>query len=141
MDMATTNQRPPFQLEDIELGRVKPTEVYTEIDRLKTEINGLRNCMAQFVTTLATIPPDQSQQLYYILVVKKLHQVQQAISEYLKQYECLVPLIQVAESRLGASNQAEDGVAHSQVQGQQIPPLVNQGLRQYTGQGGIAQRR
>lgn len=142
--MDVDNQRTPYRLEDIELGRVKPAEVYAEIDRLKTEINGLRNSMAQFVTTLATIPPDQSQQLYYILVVKKLHQVQQAIADYLKRYECLVPLIQVAEARLGvgAPNQTEDGVAPSQqAQGQQMAPQANQGSRQFAGQSGSMQRR
>lgn len=105
------------RIEDIEEGRVEPQAVFDELDALKAEINGLRNAMAQFVTALATVPKGQSQHHYYELVVKKLKNLQAAIAEYLRQYQRLVPLITVAEQRLGNGQAQQAQPQQRQVKG------------------------
>ena len=74
--------------------------IYDEIERLKAEINTLRNDMSLFLKALATIPPNQSQTEYYKLVVSRL-KVQDSIDDYCEKYNKLLPIINLAQIKLG----------------------------------------
>ncbi|RCK56101.1 Vacuolar protein sorting-associated protein 13 [Candida viswanathii] len=74
---------------DITSGKIDPQLIYDEIDRLKAEINILRN----------DIQP--SQQEYYKLVVSRLKTVQISIREYCDKYNKLLPIINLAQIKLG----------------------------------------
>lgn len=90
-----------IKIDDITSGKIDPQLIYDEIDRLKAEINILRNDMSLFLKALATIPSNQSQQEYYKLVVSRLKTVQISIKEYCEKYNKLLPIINLAQIKLG----------------------------------------
>ncbi|ODV77807.1 uncharacterized protein CANTADRAFT_53986 [Suhomyces tanzawaensis NRRL Y-17324] len=91
----------PIRIDDVTSGKIDPTLIYNELDRLKLEINILRNDMSLFVKALATIPQNQSQQEYYTVVLLRLKTVQNSIKEYCIQYNKLLPIINLAQIKLG----------------------------------------
>lgn len=90
-----------IKIDDITSGKVDPKVINDELERLKVEINILRNDMTQFIKALATIPPNQSQQEYYQLVAHRLKTIQQSIKDYCVQYNKLLPIINLAQIKLG----------------------------------------
>lgn len=99
---ATMSKLPDvIKIDDIASGKIDPEDIYAELDRLKAEINILRNDMAQFVRALAFIPDDTNQQQYYTAVSNRLITVQKAIKDYCAQYNRLLPVINLSQIRLG----------------------------------------
>lgn len=90
-----------IRIDDIASSKVDPDTIYKELDRLKVEVNVLRNDMSLFVQALATIPENQSQQEYYNTLMEKLQTVKAGILEYCVQYNRLVPIINLAQIKLG----------------------------------------
>jgi hypothetical protein len=90
-----------IKIDDITSGKVDPAVVNQELDRLKVEINVLRNDMALFLKAIASISTDMSQQDYYHVVVERLKNVQQEIKQYCVQYNRLLPIINLAQIKLG----------------------------------------
>ena len=90
-----------LKIDEITSGKVDPQLIYDEIERLKAEINTLRNDMSLFLQALATIPPNQSQTEYYKLVVSRLKKVQDSIDDYCEKYNKLLPIINLAQIKLG----------------------------------------
>lgn len=90
-----------IKIDDITTGKIDPNLIYDEIDRLKAEINILKNDMSLFLKALATIPPNQSQQEYYRIVMLRLKTVQTSIKEYCDKYNKLLPIINLAQIKLG----------------------------------------
>lgn len=90
-----------IKIDDITSGKIDPQLIYDEIDRLKAEINILRNDMSLFLKALATIPANQSQLEYYKLVVSRLKTVQASIREYCEKYNKLLPIINLAQIKQG----------------------------------------
>lgn len=102
--MATTRDpRLPdsIRIDDIASGRVEPDLIFAELERLKVEISILRNDMSLFVQALATIPTNQSQQDYYKTVVLRLQSIKKSIHEYCEEYHKLLPIINLAQIKLG----------------------------------------
>ncbi|KAI5958656.1 hypothetical protein KGF57_002501 [Candida theae] len=98
-------QRPKLpesiKIDDITSGRIDPQLIYNEIERLKAEINILRHDMSQFLSALATIPESNSPLDYYRTTMTKLETVQQSIQEYCERYNKLLPIINLAQIKLG----------------------------------------
>lgn len=90
-----------IKIDDIASGKIAPEDIYAELDRLKTEINILRNDMTQFVRALAHIPSDTNQQQYYATVSNRLRTVQKGIKDYCAQYNRLLPVINLSQIKLG----------------------------------------
>ncbi|CAK9441285.1 uncharacterized protein LODBEIA_P51540 [Lodderomyces beijingensis] len=90
-----------IKIDDITSGRIDPKLIYEEIERLKAEINILRNDMSSFLKALATIPENGSQQEYYGTVILRLQTMQQSINEYCERYNKLLPIINLAQIKLG----------------------------------------
>lgn len=90
-----------IKIDDIALGKIEPSVIYAELERLKVEINILRNDMSFFVQALATVPPHQSQHEYYKVVALRLQTVQASIKDYCAQYNRLLPIINLAQIKLG----------------------------------------
>lgn len=90
-----------IKIDDITSGKVDAQVVYAELERLKIEINVLRKDMTLFIKALANIPSDHSQQDYYQMVSFRLKTIQQSIKEYCEQYEKILPIINLAQIRLG----------------------------------------
>lgn len=90
-----------IKIDDITSGKIDPSLIFNELERLKVEINILRNDMSLLVKALATIPPDQSQQEYYRVVVLRLKSVQTSIKDYCAKYNKLLPIINLAQIKLG----------------------------------------
>ena len=90
-----------LKIDEITSGKIDPQLIYDEIERLKVEINTLRNDMSLFLKALATIPPNQSQTEYYKLVVSRLKKVQDSIDDYCEKYNKLLPIINLAQIKLG----------------------------------------
>ncbi|KGU08039.1 hypothetical protein MEY_03805 [Candida albicans 19F] len=90
-----------LKIDEITSGKIDPQLIYDEIERLKAEINTLRNDMSLFLQALATIPPNQSQTEYYKLVVSRLKKVQDSIDDYCEKYNKLLPIINLAQIKLG----------------------------------------
>lgn len=90
-----------IKIDDIALGKIEPTAIYAELERLKVEINILRNDMSFFIQALATIQPHQSQHEYYKVVALRLQTVQASIRDYCSQYNKLLPIINLAQIKLG----------------------------------------
>lgn len=103
--MGTTSRDPRLpdviKIDDIASGRIEPQLIYEELDRLKVEINILRNDMSLFIKALATIPENQSQQEYYKTAKARLKTVQASIEDYCTQYYKLLPIINLAQIKLG----------------------------------------
>ncbi|EGV63971.1 hypothetical protein PSN45_003952 [Yamadazyma tenuis] len=100
--MNTSSKFPEgIKIDDITSGRIDPQLIYSEIDRLKYEINVLRNDMSVFIRALATIPEGSNQQDYYRSVAGKLKVVQNSIKEYCAQYNKLLPIINLSQIKLG----------------------------------------
>lgn len=90
-----------IKIDDITSGRIDPEVIYKELDRLKEEINILRHDMSLFVKALATIPEGDSQYEYYRNVESRLKVVQHSIKEYYSQYTRLLPIINLAQIKVG----------------------------------------
>lgn len=90
-----------IRIDDIASLKIDPDTIYKELDRLKVEVNILRNDMSLFVQALATIPENQSQQEYYNTIAAKLQTVKASILDYCVQYNRLVPIINLAQIKLG----------------------------------------
>lgn len=94
-----------IKIDDITSGKIEPSLIYDEIERLKVEINVLRNDMSSLVKSLATIPEGSSQGDYYRNVSEKLKVIQKSIKNYCNEYNRLLPIINLAQIKLG--NEAE----------------------------------
>lgn len=90
-----------IKIDDISSGRIDPNLIYQELERLKVEINILRNDMSLLLKALATIPDNQSQQEYYKIIVLRLRTVQNSIKEYCVEYNKLLPIINLSQIKLG----------------------------------------
>ena len=90
-----------IKIDDITSGRIDPNLIYEEIEMLKAEINVLRNDMSSFLKALATIPEDGSRNEYYQNVIQRLQTVQNDIAEYCERYNKLLPIINLAQIKLG----------------------------------------
>lgn len=90
-----------IKIDDINTGKILPQAIYEELDRMKVQLNILRNDMLVFVQLLATIPHDLSQQQYFNSVKLRLFVVQLSIKDYCAQYNRLLPFINLAQIRLG----------------------------------------
>ncbi|CAK7894429.1 hypothetical protein CAAN1_02S05864 [[Candida] anglica] len=90
-----------IKIDDITSGRIDPNDIYKELERLKVEINVLRHDMTMFVRALATIPQGQSQSEYFNSIESRLKTVRAGISEYYEQYARLLPVINLAQIKLG----------------------------------------
>jgi hypothetical protein len=90
-----------IRIDDVTSGKIEPELIYEELERLKVEINLLRNDMALFVKALATAGSNQSQVEYYRTVTSRLKAVQAGIKDYCGQYNKLLPIINLAQIRLG----------------------------------------
>ncbi|CUM64749.1 uncharacterized protein PRCAT00002360001 [Priceomyces carsonii] len=90
-----------IKIDDITSGKVHPNQIYDELERLKVEINILRNDMSLFLKALATIPPNQSQLGYYKVVSERLDALKASIKDYCDQYNKLLPIINLAQIKLG----------------------------------------
>lgn len=90
-----------IKIDDISSGKIDPELIYQELERLKVEINILRNDMSLFLKALATIPENQSQQEYYKIITLRLRTVQNSIKEYCVQYNKLLPIINLSQIKLG----------------------------------------
>ena len=67
----------------------------------KIEVNILRNDMSLFLRALASASPSQSQQEYRKLLAQRLEAVNVSIQDYCRQYNRLLPVINLAQIRLG----------------------------------------
>lgn len=90
-----------IRIDDVTSGKIEPELIYKELERLKVEINLLRNDMALFVKALATAGSNQSQIEYYHIVASRLKAIQAGIKNYCGQYNKLLPIINLAQIRLG----------------------------------------
>lgn len=90
-----------IRIDDVTSGKIDPTLIYNELDRLKVEINILRSDMSLFLKALVAIPDNQHQQEYFRVTVARLKIVQNSIVEYCIQYNKLLPIINLAQIRLG----------------------------------------
>lgn len=105
----------PIRIDDIASGKIDPQSIYDELDRLQTEVNILRNDMSMFVKALATIHPNQNQQEYYDRLALRLATVKQSIHDYCLQYNHLLPVINLAQIKLG--NEVETQTSGAQKNG------------------------
>lgn len=102
MSPATQSNLPEvIRIDDISSEKIDPQLIYQELERLKVEINILRNDMSLFLKALATIPESRSQQEYYKIIVLRLHTVQASIKDYCVQYNRLLPIINLSQIKLG----------------------------------------
>lgn len=99
--MSETQLPEVIKIDDITSGKIDPTVIYQEIERLKYEINILRNDMSLFIKSLATIPEGFNQQEYYKNVARRLQVLQNTIKEYCVQYNRLLPIINLSQIKLG----------------------------------------
>lgn len=90
-----------IKIDDVTSGKIDSAVLYSEIERLKVEVNVLRNDMSLFLRTLASPSPSQSQQEYYKQLTARLETVLASIHEYSQQYNRLLPVINLAQIRLG----------------------------------------
>lgn len=90
-----------IKIEDITSGKIYPEAIYQELDRLKIEVNILRNDMSLFIKALATVTENQSQQEYYTVLVLRLQTVRDTIKDYCAQYNRLLPIVNLAQIKLG----------------------------------------
>lgn len=90
-----------IKIDDITSGKIDSDVLFAEIDRLKVEVNILRNDMSLFLRTLASASSSQSQQEYHKLLTLRLETVTASIQEYSQQYNRLLPVINLAQIRLG----------------------------------------
>lgn len=90
-----------IKIDDIISGRVEPEAIYRELDRLKVEVDVLRHDMTFFLRALADISDGRSQQEYYKLVESRLKGLKDGIRTYNEQYVRLLPIINLAQIKLG----------------------------------------
>lgn len=96
-----------IKIDDIASSKIDPETIYKELERLKVEVNILRTDMSLFVKALATVPESQSQQEYYNTLQTKLQTVRADIHEYCVQYNRLLPIINLAQIKLGHEVEVE----------------------------------
>lgn len=90
-----------IKIDDIASGRVDSKAIFDELERLKAEVNILRNDMSLFLKQLASIPDKHSQQDYQNALQQRLAQVQNTIKEYCARYNRLLPIINLSQIKLG----------------------------------------
>lgn len=90
-----------IKIDDIASGKVQTEYIYAELDRLKLEVNVLRNDLSLLLKALATIPEDQNQQEYFTGLTKRVQTVRHDIKEYCAKYNRLLPIINLAQINLG----------------------------------------
>ncbi|KAI5955058.1 hypothetical protein KGF54_001619 [Candida jiufengensis] len=90
-----------IKIDDITSGKIDPKLIYEEIERLKAETNILRNDMSSFLRALTVIPKDHSQKEFYQNIITRLSIIQQSINEYCERYNKLLPIINLAQIKLG----------------------------------------
>lgn len=91
----------PIKIDDIASGRIDSKVIFDELERLKAEVNILRNDMSLFLKQLASIPEKHSQQEYQNALQQRLTQVQNTIKEYCARYNRLLPIINLSQIKLG----------------------------------------
>ncbi|KAI5965821.1 uncharacterized protein KGF55_001184 [Candida pseudojiufengensis] len=90
-----------IKIDDITSGKIDPKLIYEEIERLKAETNILRNDMSSFLRALTTTPKDNSQKEFFQTIITRLATIQQSINEYCERYNKLLPIINLAQIKLG----------------------------------------
>lgn len=90
-----------IKIDDIASGKIDPDTIYAELDRLKVEVNILRNDMSLLIKALGTIPENQNQQEYYNTLAQRVQTVKAAIKDYCVQYNRLLPILNLALIKLG----------------------------------------
>lgn len=90
-----------IKIDDVASGRIEASVIYEELERLKLEINMLRNEISTFVKALVTISDDMSQQSYYDSIEQRIFSVREAISKYCVRYNRLIPVINLTQIKLG----------------------------------------
>lgn len=98
-----------IKIDDIASGKIQPETIYAELDRLKVEVNVLRNDMSLLVQALGSIGDNQSQQEYYNTLTARLQTVKAAIKDYCAQYNRLLPIINLAQIKLGQEVETLNG--------------------------------
>lgn len=106
-----------IKIDDVVSSKIDPQTIYNELDRLKVEVNFLRNDMSLFIKALATIPDNCSQQEYYNKLLAKLRTVRASIKEYCAQYNRLLPIINLALIKLGQEVESSKGGVSPQKNG------------------------
>lgn len=90
-----------IKIDDISSGKIDPELIFEELERLKVEVNILRNDLSLFLQALAVIPENRSQQEYYNVLTLRLKAVQKGIKEYASEYNKLLPIINLSQIKLG----------------------------------------
>lgn len=106
-----------IKIDDIASGRVDSKAIFDELERLKAEVNILRNDMSLFLKQLASIPDKHSQQDYQNALQQRLAQVQNTIKEYCARYNRLLPIINLSQIKLGQepeTNSVTNGLPNKQ---------------------------
>ncbi|KAK6464510.1 hypothetical protein DFJ63DRAFT_71534 [Scheffersomyces coipomensis] len=100
------NKLPDFiKIDDIMSGRIDPQLIYQELNRLKVELNILRNDMNNFLKVLIDIPTnangDINEHEYFKIISSRLKTLKETINEYCLEYNRLLPIINLAQIKLG----------------------------------------
>lgn len=89
------------EIDDIVLMKMDSNLIFQEIDRLKLELNKLRDDFFFFIKELAVIPENQSQKHYFQTVELNFKSVQSSINNYCLQYNKFLPIINHVQLKLG----------------------------------------
>ncbi|CCE83222.1 Piso0_003794 [Millerozyma farinosa CBS 7064] len=90
-----------IKIDDISSGKIDAKLIYQELDRLKFEVNILRNDLSLFLQSLGHIPPSTSQMEYYKVVTTRLDTLQKTIKQYCQKYNRMLPILNLAQIKLG----------------------------------------
>lgn len=120
-----TDDLGPIKIDDIASGKIDSKAIYDELDRLKAEVNILRNDMSLFLKQLATIPDKSSQQEYQKALQQRLVQVQSTIKEYCARYDRLLPIINLSQIKLGQEPETTSKTNGLPVKKPSMVPLKN----------------
>ncbi|KAF3989002.1 hypothetical protein FT663_00620 [Candidozyma haemuli var. vulneris] len=115
----------PIKIDDIASGKIDSKAIYDELERLKAEVNILRNDMSLFLKQLATIPEKHSQQEYQDALQQRLTQVQNTIKEYCVRYNRLLPIINLSQIKLGQEPETNPKANGSPAKKQGVSPQKN----------------
>ncbi|KAK6198695.1 uncharacterized protein RJT21DRAFT_50599 [Scheffersomyces amazonensis] len=108
--MATAKYNPNklpdlIKIDDITSGKIDPQLIYQELNRLKVELNILRNDMNNFLRVLIDIPTnangDVNEHEYFKVIASRLKTLKETINEYCLEYNKLLPIINLAQIKLG----------------------------------------
>lgn len=112
--MALTKE---ITIEDIARGHIEPSAVYAELDRLKAEVDVVRNDMLLFLKGLGTIGDGQSQQEYRDILAQRLVRLQESISEYTRQFSMVQEVVETLQAKLGLDPRTESPNKRKRSQG------------------------